>query len=164
MSLNTPLAADPAATPTAPSSPSSHSNEFRGTRPEWLGLRVPDHELPSVNISLDSGDPAQIHMAVPDAVALLRTELKRVFPNLRCTVRVTHRWHGYLRVRIRGVHSAQVAARLRGFLRNFELLRYESELTGDHWHHTVVLPRGGVPCRVSNDVRWVEVEWATLQN
>ena len=96
-----------------------------------------------------------LSMDVPEVAALLRRQLKTHYAHLRCTVRVTHRWHGWLRVRAKGSHDTT----LEGFVRSFALLN-RNWITDDSQHHVGLLDINGEPTRIGNSVRWVALEWA----
>lgn len=101
------------------------------------------------------GTHEALSMDVPEVAALLRCQLKAHYPQLRCTVRVTHRRHGWLRVRANGAHDAMLAT----FVRSFALLNYDG-MTDESHHHIGLLDIDGTQISIANSVRWVELEWA----
>lgn len=93
-------------------------------------------------------------LGVPETAALLRKELKRSFPYLKCTVKVEHRWHGWIRVRATGAFDPTLVS----FLDGFQLLRFDST-TDLRNHHINTVQIGGSSLRIINDVTSIRVEW-----
>jgi hypothetical protein len=91
---------------------------------------------------------------VPDVAAVLRKELKRAFPELKCTVKVVHRWHGWIRVRAAGVVDAELSK----FLDQYELLRFDG-MTDQSDHYTNSVQIDGEVVQIVNSVRSLKVEW-----
>lgn len=91
---------------------------------------------------------------VPETAAVLRRELKRTFPALRCTVKVQHRWRGSLRVRATGTVDPALPA----FLDQFRLLRFDG-MTDLSFHHINTVPIDGQAVRIINGVRGIDIEW-----
>jgi hypothetical protein len=125
-------------------------------KPTCSELRIPAMELPTSRWQGPSPDLA--FLDAPETAALLRAELRRHFPGLRCTVRVTHRWHGWIRVRVTGPRTPLIKAQLDDLCANLTLLRFDS-VTDDRCHHQIEIAHGEDTVRVTNSVRWIEVEW-----
>lgn len=127
------------------------------TMPPWEGLRVPAVELDAERWR--GPEHCDVYLDVPETAALLRAELRRHFPGLRATVAVTHKWHGWIRVRVKGQPHPDLQLQLSALVQNLTLMRFDS-MTDEHWCHQVTLERAGFPVRVSNPVRSIDIEWA----
>ncbi|RYP84220.1 hypothetical protein EKO23_16295 [Nocardioides guangzhouensis] len=120
-----------------------------------LNPRVSDLRVPfSAPVPVRHGR-ADHHLSTKDTAALLRLELKRHFPHGRFSVRVEHEWHGWIRVRVTNAPPSLVEE----FTRQLELLRYDT-FDDDHWNHALTVEEAGKPCRMTNRVRSIKVEWA----
>ncbi|RYP86869.1 hypothetical protein EKO23_07805 [Nocardioides guangzhouensis] len=123
---------------------------------DWRKLRIPSYALP---VSDPAGNP-DLYLNTAETASLLRLELKRAFPDLSCTVKVTDKWRGHLRVRVKGDFSFESMALLRSFSDNVRLIRFDGAVTDDFWSKSIVLPCAGVPSVVHNSVRAIGIEWA----
>lgn len=98
------------------------------------------------------GCPESTRLNTKETAALLRQKLKECFPGTRCTVKVTHPWYGWIRVAVRGEITPELCA----FAKRFSLYRHRED---DYYDQYVgVIDIDGVPTRIHNSVRWVEVE------
>ena len=91
---------------------------------------------------------------VPETAAILRKELKVAFPAVKCTVKVEHRWYGWLRVRAFGADDPA----LQRFLDQFCLVRVDG-MTDQHDHYINTVQIDGRPVRIVNDVTSINIEW-----
>lgn len=126
-------------------------------KPRWVGLQVPSTRLERSVEDVEFEDV--LWLSLKDTAAVLRADLRRHFPTLKCRVRLTNEFDGWLAVNVTGDITPDDAARLTAVCHNLTLQEFAQMFEEDFVPVMVELRRGSSAVFVCSDVAEILVEW-----